>query len=77
MKIPPSQITPERMYRRRRELMLGIAGLAAGAAMPAAAGPAVVMPVRLIERLAYSRNARYSTAEATTAFADAKSYNNF
>jgi sulfoxide reductase catalytic subunit YedY len=77
MKIPSSQITPERMYRSRRELMLGIAGLAAGAAMPAAAGPAAVMPVRLIERLAYSRNARYSTTEAPTSFADATSYNNF
>ncbi|TAK56359.1 MAG: protein-methionine-sulfoxide reductase catalytic subunit MsrP [Gammaproteobacteria bacterium] len=77
MKIPSSQITPERMYLRRRELMLGIAGLAAGAAMPAAAGPAAVMPVRLIERLAYSRNARYSTTETATSFADATSYNNF
>ena len=77
MKIPTSQITPEPVYRARRELVLGLAGLAASAALPAAAADAVVVPVRLIERIEYRRNDRYSTADAMTSFTDVTSYNNF
>ncbi|HEX9708306.1 MAG TPA: protein-methionine-sulfoxide reductase catalytic subunit MsrP [Steroidobacteraceae bacterium] len=75
-RIRPSEITPESVYRSRREFLAGLAG--AGAV--AAAAPALaqqVMNVTLVERLQYKRNARYSTSEKPNSFAEITGYNNF
>jgi sulfoxide reductase catalytic subunit YedY len=77
MRIRPSEITPEPVYRARREFLAGIAGLGAAGAL---AGPALaeqIMNVALIERLNYKRNARYSTSEKANSLADITGYNNF
>jgi sulfoxide reductase catalytic subunit YedY len=77
MRIRPSEITPEPVYRARREFLAGIAGLGAASAL---AGPALaeqIMNVALIERLNYRRNARYSTSEKANSLADITGYNNF
>lgn len=76
LKIPPSEITPEAVYRSRREFLAGIAGAGALAVAPAAfAQP--VMTVTLVEQLRFQRNARYSTAEKANSFAEVTGYNNF
>ncbi len=77
MRIRPSEITPEPVYRARREFLAGIAGLGAASAL---AGPSLaeqIMNVTLIERLNYKRNARYSTSEKANSLADITGYNNF
>jgi len=75
-KIPPSAITPEAVYRSRREVLAGLAGAAAIAAAPGALAQQV-MSVTLVEQLRYQRNARYSTSEKANSFAEATGYNNF
>ena len=76
-KIRPSEITPESVYRGRREFLAGLAGLGAAAALSPPALAEHVMSVALIERLQYQRNARYSIAEAANSLADITGYNNF
>ncbi|MGE0032024.1 MAG: protein-methionine-sulfoxide reductase catalytic subunit MsrP [Steroidobacteraceae bacterium] len=78
-KIPPSGITPEAVYRSRREVLSGIAGIAGAAAIAAAPGSLAqqVMSVTLIEQLRYQRNAGYSTSEKANSFAEVTGYNNF
>ena len=76
-KIRPSEITPESVYRGRREFLAGLAGLGAAAALSPPALAEQVMSVALIERLQYQRNARYSIAEAANSLADITGYNNF
>jgi len=75
-KIPPSEITPEAVYRSRRDVLAGLAGAAAIAAAPGALAQQV-MSVTLVEQLRYQRNARYSTAEKANSFAEVTGYNNF
>ena len=75
-KIPPSEITPEAVYRSRRDFLGGIAGAAAVAAAPGSLAQQV-MSVTLVEQLRYQRNARYSTAEKANSFAEVTGYNNF
>jgi len=75
-KLPPSEITPEAVYRSRREVLAGIAGAAAIAAAPGSLAQQV-MSVTLIEQLRYQRNAAYSTAETANSFAEVTGYNNF
>lgn len=75
--VRPSEITPEPVYRSRREFLAGIAGLGAAAALADQALAEQVMNVALIERLNYKRNARYSTMEAPNSLADVTGYNNF
>jgi methionine sulfoxide reductase catalytic subunit len=73
--IRPSEITPERYFRMRRELLAGALGLAAAAALPvarAAAGAASPAPT-----LRYARNLRYSVMEQPNSFEDITHYNNF
>jgi len=77
MRIRPSEITPESVYRSRREFLAGVAGLGAAAAFGQASGTEQVMNVMLIERLQYTHNARYSTTEAANSLADVTGYNNF
>ena len=77
MRIRPSEITPEPVYRSRREFLAGIAGLGAAAAFAQPSSAEQVMNVTLIERLQYQHNARYSTTEAANSLADITGYNNF
>ena len=76
MKIRASEITPEPVYRARREFLAGVAGLGVGAFATASLAQQA-MNVMLIERLRYTRNARYSTKEPANSQADISSYNNF
>jgi sulfoxide reductase catalytic subunit YedY len=75
-RIRPSEITPESIYRSRREFMAGLAAAGAMAATPPALSQEV-MSVTLVERLDYKRNARYSTSEKANSFAEVTGYNNF
>jgi sulfoxide reductase catalytic subunit YedY len=77
MRIRPSDITPEPIYRARREFLAGIAGIGVAAALAQPAFGEQVMNVSLIERLQYKRNARYSTTESANSLADITGYNNF
>ena len=77
MKVRPSEITPEPVYRARREFMAGIAGAGAAVALAPAAFAEEVINVALVERLQYRRNARYSTTEAANSLQDITGYNNF
>jgi len=77
MRIRPSEITPEPVYRARREFLAGLAGLGAAAAITNPALAQQVMNVSLIERLNYKRNSRYSTLEAANSLGDITNYNNF
>jgi sulfoxide reductase catalytic subunit YedY len=66
--IPPSEITPRRLYLRRRELLAGSLGLAALALLPAPraqGGPLAAI------------KSPFSTDEAQTRREDATTYNNF
>jgi methionine sulfoxide reductase catalytic subunit len=73
--IPASEITPEPVYRARREFMAG--ALALGAALPSAAAAQMLMNVTMIEKLQYRANPRYSTDEPRNSFEEISSYNNF
>jgi sulfoxide reductase catalytic subunit YedY len=75
-RILPSEITPEPVYRSRRQFLAGIAGAGAMTAVPAALAQQV-MNVTLVEQLRYQRNARYSTTEKANPFAEITGYNNF
>ncbi len=77
MRIRPSDITPEPVYRARREFLAGIAGIGVAAALAQPAFGEQVMNVSLIERLQYKRNARDSTTESANSLADITGYNNF
>ena len=68
-RIAPSEITPPERYFTRREIIAGLAGAAAIAAVPASAGPDA--------RLRYSRNARFSVADPPNSREDITTYNNF
>jgi len=77
MPIRPSEITPEPVYRARREFLAGIAGFGVAAALAQPAFGEQVMNVTLVERLQYKRNARYATTESANSLADITGYNNF
>jgi methionine sulfoxide reductase catalytic subunit len=76
-RILPSEITPESVWRSRREFLAGLAGAGlAAAALPG--GAQEVLSVKLVERpLQFTRNARYSTKEPSNSLADITGYNNF
>ncbi len=75
-RIRPSEITPEAVYRTRREILAGIAGLGGLFAAPASLAQQA-MNVTLIEQLKYAKNAKFSTAEKANSFAEISGYNNF
>jgi sulfoxide reductase catalytic subunit YedY len=75
-RILPSEITPEAVYRGRREFLAGIAGAGVLAAAPATLAQQV-MSVTLVEQLRYQRNASYSTSEKANSLAEVTGYNNF
>ena len=66
--IAPSEITPQNVYLRRRELLAGAAGLIAAAAFPARGAIAASLA---------AQKSAFSTTEKTTRREDATSYNNF
>ena len=74
--IRPSEITPETVYRSRRELLAGLGGVALLAASPQGLGQAMVN-VALAQRLEYSANPRFSTTERKNTLAEITGYNNF
>ena len=65
--IASSEITPEGVYLRRREMLAGIAALGAGAVLPVPATAASLS----------GRPSTYSTDERQTRLREAMSYNNF
>jgi len=67
--LPPSEITPPERYFSRREIMAGLAGGAALAIGPTAAGEAV--------RLKHSKNARFSASDPPSSRKDITTCNNF
>jgi sulfoxide reductase catalytic subunit YedY len=72
----PSEITPEKAYRSRRDYLAGLAGAGLAASLPASAQE--VLTVNLVERpLKFTRNAAYSTAEKANTYAEITGYNNF
>jgi len=72
--IRPSEITAERYFHMRRELLTGALGLAAAAIAPRLASGAAAAPAAALK---YSRNARYSTTEKPNTFEEVTTYNNF
>jgi sulfoxide reductase catalytic subunit YedY len=78
-RIPASQITPERYFRMRREVLAGALGLAAAAAFPpargAAAAPASVAAAG--GSLRYTRNPRYLALDKANSLEDISHYNNY
>ena len=74
--IRPTEITAERYFHMRRELLTGALGLAAVAALPATAGsaPAGGAPAAT---LSYTRNPRYVAMEKPNTLEEISSYNNF
>ncbi len=75
--IRPSDITPEAVYRSRRDLLAGMAGMGLATIAPAGLAQDIVT-VNLVPRpLQFKRNARYSTNEKMNAWAEVTGYNNF
>jgi len=73
--IRPTEITAERYFHMRRELLTGALGLAAVAALPATAGsPPAGAPAAT---LSYTRNPRYVAMEKPNTLEEISSYNNF
>ncbi len=75
-KLVPSDITPEAVYRTRRQVLAALAGIGAASALPPAVAQQV-MNVTLVQQLHYRHNARYSTTEKANTFAEITGYNNF
>jgi sulfoxide reductase catalytic subunit YedY len=73
--IRPSEITPEPVFRNRREI-LRAAGFAGAALLLSRAATAADIPARY-RRLANLSKSPLSTAEAPNSFEDITSYNNF
>ena len=77
--IRPSEITAERFFHMRRDVLAGALGLTAAALLPRpadAAAPAAT-PATSPAALKYTRNARYSTTDKPNSVEEISSYNNF
>jgi methionine sulfoxide reductase catalytic subunit len=72
--IRPSEITAERFFHMRREVIAGALGLAAAAVVPRLASGAPQAPAAALK---YTRNARYSATDKPNTFEEITSYNNF
>ena len=75
--VRPSEITPERVYRTRRESLAGLAGTGLLAAAPDVLAQALASAAGATPPLRYSPNARLSTAEKKNTWEEITSYNNF
>ena len=74
--IRPSEITAERFFHLRREVLTGALGLAAAAALPGAVN-AAASAATPGTALKYTRNPRYVAAEKANSFEEISGYNNF
>jgi len=72
--IRPSEITAERFFHMRRDLLGGALGLAAASALPLAAAAAPAAPAAT---LSYTRNARYAVTDRVNTYEEVTGYNNF
>ena len=75
--IPPSQITAERYFRMRRGLLAATLGLAGSALLPAGARVAAAGVAPALPALRYTRNTRYTVADAPNSYEEITGYNNF
>jgi len=79
--IRPSELTDERWFRMRRELLGAAFGLAIGSALPARAatstGTPASAPATPARPAAPVRNARYSTTDKPNSYEEITTYNNF
>jgi methionine sulfoxide reductase catalytic subunit len=71
--IRPSEITAERFFHMRRDLLAAALGLAASSVLPGRAPAAT----NAAAALRYTRNPRYSVTEKTNTFEEVTGYNNF
>ena len=78
-RIRPSEITAERYFHMRRELLASALGLAAVSALPAAAGsaPAAGTPAAPAATLKFVRNPRFISTDKPNTFEEISGYNNF
>src|SRR5690606_11029017 len=70
--LPSSEVTPEAVYRSRREFLA-----AAAATVGLAAVGRPVSAQGNLPALTFTRNARYSTTETLNDYRDITTYNNF
>ena len=78
--IRPSELTDERWFRMRRDLLAAAFGLAVGGALPAGAAAASPAPAPAPAPAAArppARNARYSTTATPNSYEEITGYNNF
>ncbi len=78
LKLPgtrPSEITAERFFHRRRDVLAAALGLAASSVLPAGARAAPATTTAAALR--YTRNTRYSVTEKSNTFEEVTGYNNF
>ncbi|MDE2218949.1 MAG: protein-methionine-sulfoxide reductase catalytic subunit MsrP [Gammaproteobacteria bacterium] len=73
--IPPSEITAERHFQVRRELLAGALGLAGAALLPGRAVGTAAAPA--LAPLHFTRNARYRVADPLNSYEEIITYNNF
>ena len=78
LKLPgtrPSEITAERFFHMRRDVLAAALGLAASSVLPAGARAAPATTTAAALR--YTRNTRYSVTEKSNSFEEVTGYNNF
>jgi len=77
---PTSEITPQRIYERRRDILkllgLAVPGLLIGCSRDAST-EAKTVPAALLPALAIAKRGAFSTSEPQTSYQDATHYNNF
>ena len=78
-RIPGSEITPERYFRMRREVLAGALGLAAAAAFPRARATTAAATAGAVGpgSLRYTRNPRYLAMDNPNTLEDISHYNNY
>ena len=74
-RIRPSEITAERFFHMRREMLVGAMGLVTAAVLPRATQAAAMAPGGAA--LNYTRNARYAVADQPNSYEEITGYNNF
>ena len=74
-RIRPSEITAERFFHMRREMLVGAMGLVTAAVLPRATQAAALAPGGAA--LNYTRNARYAVADKPNSYEEITGYNNF
>ena len=74
-RIRSSEITAERFFHMRREMLVGAMGLVTAAVLPRATQAAAMAPGGAA--LNYTRNARYAVADQPNSYEEITGYNNF